>query len=1359
MDRGLPPQRCHDQWFNQNNMPYDNFSMANWHMPQNEFPEGLPPSPWYSNENPHENFLRDTWHMPQNVFPERPPYPSWYSNENPHDNFSMDNWHMPQNEFQGSYNIGFDNCTRGSYHRGPYRGRSYSRPSGRSKKTSKGRGNFQNSSSSPFINAPPKKTFKKVKKQPEDSKKFEQDKGNTATSVEKDKSSKVQPKDSQLDEVSPTQTDSVASPKAVAEEKPSSGITKISPHIQNQDIVLNEKEVRESRQVVQPKVLVIKKKKRATPRTEKKVLKQQASQSAQDSSHVYSSSATKIPFLSDNADDDRPERKEELELVQLKDSQLDEVPPTQTDSVASPKAVAEEKSSSGITKISPHTQNQDIVLNEKEVRESRQVVQPKVLVIKKKKRATPRTEKKVLKQASQSAQDSSHVYSSTATKIPFLSDNADDDRPERKEELELPKKTFKKVKKQPEDSKKFEQDKGNTATSVEEDKSSKVQPKDSQLDEVPPTQTDSVASPKAVAEEKSSSGITKISPHTQNQDIVLNEKEVKESRQVVERKVLVIKKKKRATPRTEKKVLKQQANQSAQDSSHVYSSTAAKIPFLSDNADDDRPERKEELELRNFSFKLKDWETTEDLLSQTVSILSPGVSTEDKTSSCSVKVLQNIEEKDSVLNEKEVKESRQVVERKVLVIKKKKRATPRTEKKVLKQQASQSAQDSSHGIKIPFLSDNADDDQPERREELELTETSAKQNDTDDSQAHVVAPALDSSNLANTPIDVYSEPVLVREKNNELTETSAQQNDTVDSQAYIVTSVIDSSNLPNTLSDIHCESVLVSGKDTGLTETSAKQNDTDESQAYVVTSVFDSSNLPNILNDIPYEHVLVIGIDTGLTETSATQNDTDDSQAYVVAPVLDSSNLPISPIDVHCEPVLVREKDNELIETSVKKKDTDDSQACAVVPALDSSTLPNTLNDIRCVPVLMGRKVIGLQAENQRAWAPEDYQEPPWSVNQADQYFKVSECYKDSVSTTISSNEKHNIESLVKSKSSSPKIHHIISSKHSSINQTSRDLKSRSPRSYVRQEYSSRSSGKQNLSTERQDRSSKLSCRREHSSGSSHKQEDSPQREKHISKSPYRQEQSSQKRDCSPKTSLKKEHGVKSMSKRKHSSNSPPKRKQSSKSQKLDRWKEKKLGRSCCCRCYCHCQHSCSPYQENLWQRCCSPSYLTCKIEHLRVPKEVKNVYEMPNHLCPRKSPENEKEIRESREVVEPNVVVTEKKKRATLRTERKALKSSTKKKKTSSSCHLNAEEETNSSIPSWTPEDRSAAVLAKKEELEQAYLQVLLNFGVIAIMLVEKEPCMVETVSSALRANLRKIGDYYECLLKNYIDSLTEAS
>ncbi|XP_013910706.1 PREDICTED: uncharacterized protein LOC106540188 [Thamnophis sirtalis] len=564
-----------------------------------------------------------------------------------------------------------------------------------------------------------------------------------------------------------------------------------------------------------------------------------------------------------------------------------------------------------------------------------------------------------------------------------------------------PKKTFAKVKKQAEDSKKFKQDKENTATSVKKDVPSKVKPKDSQPDEESPRQTDSVASPEAVAEEESPSGIKKNNPHTQNEDIVLD--------------------------------------------------------------------------------KLKDCEATEDLLSQIVSILSPGVSTEDKTSSCNADVLQNIEEKDSV-----------------------------------------------------------------------LTETSAKQNDTDHCQA-CVAPALDSSSLPSTPIDVHCKPVLVTEKDNELIETSAKQTDIDDSQAYAVAPALDSSSLPSTPIDVHCEPVLVRGNDIGLIETSAKQTDTDVSLADVVAPVLESFSLPSTHNDTHCEPVLVREKDNGLTETSTKQNDTGDSQAYAVAPALESFNLPSTPIDVHCEPVVVTEKDNELTETSAKQNDTGHSQAYAVAPALDSSSLPSTLKDIRSVPVLMRRKVIGL-AENHRAWAPEDYQEPPWNMNQADQYLKGSERYKDSVSTSISSNEKHNIESLAKSKSSSPKIHHSINSKHSSTNKTSRDLRCQSPRSCARQERSSRSSGKRDPSTERQNRSSELSYRREHRSGSSHKQEDSPQRDKRRSKSPYRQEQFSQKRGCSPKTSLVQEHGVKSVRKRKHSSNSPPKKKQNSKSQKLDRY-------------------------------------------------------------------------------------------------------------------------------------------------------------------------------------------------------------
>ncbi|XP_032073974.1 uncharacterized protein LOC116509111 isoform X2 [Thamnophis elegans] len=613
-----------------------------------------------------------------------------------------------------------------------------------------------------------------------------------------------------------------------------------------------------------------------------------------------------------------------------------------------------------------------------------------------------------------------------------------------------PKKTFAKVKKQAEDSKKFKQDKENTATSVKKDVPSKVKPKDSQPDEESPRQTDSVASPEAVAEEESPSGIKKNNPHTQNEDIVLD--------------------------------------------------------------------------------KLKDCDATEDLLSQIVSILSPGVSTEDKTS-CNTDVLQNIEEKDSVLTETSAKQN----------------DTDHCQACVAPALDSSSLPSSPIDVHCkPVLVTEKDN---------ELIETSAKQTDIDDSQAYAVAPALDSSSLPSTPIDVHCEPVLVRGNDIGLIETSAKQTDTDVSLAYVVAPVLESFSLPSTHNDTHCEPVLVREKDNGLTETATKQNDTGDSQTYAVAPALESFNLPSTPIDVHCEPVVVTEKDNELTETSAKQTDTGDSQAYAVAPALDSSSLPSTPIDVHCGLVLVIEKDNELTETSTKENDTDDSQANVVTPALDSSSLPSTLKDIRSVPVLMRRKVIGL-AENHRAWAPEDYQEPPWNMNQTDQYLKVSERYKDSVSTSISSNEKHNIESLAKSKSSSPKIHHSINSKHSSTNKTSRDLRCQSPRSCARQERSSRSSGKRDPSTERQDRSSKLSYRREHSSGSSHKQEDSPQRDKHRSKSPYRQEQSSQKRGCSPKTSLVQEHGVKSVRKRKHSSNSPPKKKQKSKSQKLDRNKK-----------------------------------------------------------------------------------------------------------------------------------------------------------------------------------------------------------
>nr|XP_034978077.1 periphilin-1-like isoform X2 [Zootoca vivipara] len=75
-------------------------------------------------------------------------------------------------------------------------------------------------------------------------------------------------------------------------------------------------------------------------------------------------------------------------------------------------------------------------------------------------------------------------------------------------------------------------------------------------------------------------------------------------------------------------------------------------------------------------------------------------------------------------------------------------------------------------------------------------------------------------------------------------------------------------------------------------------------------------------------------------------------------------------------------------------------------------------------------------------------------------------------------------------------------------------------------------------------------------------------------------------------------------------------------------------------------------------------------------------------------------------------------------------------------------------SSSSRASEDRSAAVLARKEEIEQAYQRVLLNFAVVTAMLLETKPCMEAAMEAALRANLRRIGNYYECMLEDFIDS-----
>ncbi|XP_074833655.1 uncharacterized protein LOC142001902 isoform X7 [Carettochelys insculpta] len=76
-------------------------------------------------------------------------------------------------------------------------------------------------------------------------------------------------------------------------------------------------------------------------------------------------------------------------------------------------------------------------------------------------------------------------------------------------------------------------------------------------------------------------------------------------------------------------------------------------------------------------------------------------------------------------------------------------------------------------------------------------------------------------------------------------------------------------------------------------------------------------------------------------------------------------------------------------------------------------------------------------------------------------------------------------------------------------------------------------------------------------------------------------------------------------------------------------------------------------------------------------------------------------------------------------------------------------------STPSETLEDpRSAAILARKEEIEQSYQQYSLAFAVVATLLLQKEPSMEAAMGSALRANLRQVGGHCLRQLEHFICS-----
>ncbi|XP_032865249.2 uncharacterized protein LOC116965558 isoform X2 [Tyto alba] len=84
------------------------------------------------------------------------------------------------------------------------------------------------------------------------------------------------------------------------------------------------------------------------------------------------------------------------------------------------------------------------------------------------------------------------------------------------------------------------------------------------------------------------------------------------------------------------------------------------------------------------------------------------------------------------------------------------------------------------------------------------------------------------------------------------------------------------------------------------------------------------------------------------------------------------------------------------------------------------------------------------------------------------------------------------------------------------------------------------------------------------------------------------------------------------------------------------------------------------------------------------------------------------------------------------------------------------------STLPTPSPAStdlRSAAVLARKEEIELSYQQFSLTVAVVATMLLQKEPSMEAALGLALRANLRQRRIHHLQELEDFIDSYDSAT
>ncbi|XP_060087410.1 periphilin-1-like [Heteronotia binoei] len=425
-------------------------------------------------------------------------------------------------------------------------------------------------------------------------------------------------------------------------------------------------------------------------------------------------------------------------------------------------------------------------------------------------------------------------------------------------------------------------------------------------------------------------------------------------------------------------------------------------------------------------------------------------------------------------------------------------------------------------------------------------------------------------------------------------------------------------------------------------------------------------------------------------------------------------------------------------------EDTDCCQACDAV-AGGSSALPVIPNDVHLVPVLVSGKETeqlyfwesesSLHAQNfnwsdgGKGWAPEDYQEPSWGVDKAKKCGSASEPERNLVLSDSSFHSHYSSDRdpdsgrVLECRSSSSKCHRNSDSKHSSTQRTIKCLRSplrqgRHLRSPLRRRWHSRS-------PVRRDRTHSQDSNR--SSG-----------EREITRTDY------------------------------------------------------------CCKCHCKCCQNPSP--ERFQERELPHSYSAHKMHRYHPSKETSKSYRTSCSYSPENSMMTRKKKSTHHEKTKKgrSTSVKQKGRSASMKQKKSskvtgnggkvlaplnhdaalAIETSIPAETTENFQSANteayesvqlapssedtgfphqpcAEKETGTSAPSKIVEDpRSVAVLTKRNQIEQDYLQVVLNFAVVATLLLQKEPCMEQALEVALRTNIRCVGDYYESKLKNFIDN-----